>query len=166
MKRILIGLLLFLSLIIIPSSAYAIDYCPGGQFNPLCGLRGDDFSVVPRNIFNILLVAAVLLSLFFLIYGGIKWITSGGDKGKVDAARGTVTAAIVGLIIAFLSFTIISMINYFFGLTGGTIFVLPRLNADPRPAASSSTGTYSASCMQQCDGLPVNEKSVCLAQCR
>lgn len=138
MKRLIIGASIFFSLFLFPSFAHAIDYCPGGQFNPLCQLRGDDYSVVPRNIFNILLVGAVLLSLFFLIYGGIKWIMSGGDKGKVDAARGTITAAIIGLIISFLAFTIIGMINYFFGLTGGTIFVLPQLNSDARPAVPTA----------------------------
>lgn len=78
-----------------------------------------------------MLVLAVMLAVGFLIYGGIKWIMSGGDKGKVDAARGTVTAAIIGLIIAFLAFFIISVVSYLFGVKGdgtnGTNFTLPKL---------------------------------------
>ena len=53
-------------------------------------------------------------------------VTSGGDKGKVDEARKTVIAAIVGLIIAFLAFFILSVVLSFFGLSL-TNLVLPKI---------------------------------------
>jgi len=52
--------------------------------------------------------------------------TSGGDKAKVESARGTIIAAIVGLVIAFLAFFILSLALSFFGLSL-TNLTLPRL---------------------------------------
>lgn len=63
-----------------------------------------------------LFVLATLLALGFLIYGGIKWITSGGDKAGVESARKIITYAIIGLVIAFLAFFIINLIGTFFGV--------------------------------------------------
>lgn len=63
-----------------------------------------------------LLVISALLALFFLIIGGIKWITSGGDKSGVEGARKTLTYAIIGLIVALLSFMIINFIGGVFGV--------------------------------------------------
>jgi hypothetical protein len=56
-------------------------------------------------------IVAVLAALFFLLWGGIKWITSGGDKEKVDSARGTITYAIIGLVIVILGYVIVSFIR-------------------------------------------------------
>lgn len=64
-----------------------------------------------------LLILALLLSLFFLIWGGITWIMSGGDKAGVEAARNKIIYAIVGLVLVFLSFFIISVIGQMFGVT-------------------------------------------------
>ena len=78
-------------------------------------------------IITYLLIGATLLALAFLIYGGIRWITSGGDKAGVEAARKTITYAIVGLVITFLAFFIVNMIGAFFGvkLLGTTLCKLP-----------------------------------------
>jgi hypothetical protein len=63
------------------------------------------------------LIAAALVALAFLIIGGIKWITSGGDKTAVEAARGTVTSALIGLVVVFAAWAVIRLIEYFFGLS-------------------------------------------------
>ena len=72
-------------------------------------------NIVPVVIQMILIVAA-LVALVFLIVGGIKWITSGGDKTAVESARGTITSALIGLLIVFAAWAIIRLIEYFFGL--------------------------------------------------
>lgn len=59
----------------------------------------------------------VIGSLMFLVYvvlAGLNWITAGGDKGKLEAARSQITSAIVGLIIVIVSQTIV-------GITGGVL---------------------------------------------
>lgn len=65
----------------------------------------------------IMMTVAILLALGFLIWGGISWITSEGDKTKLQSARNTVTLAIIGLILTLLAFTIVNVIGFFFGLS-------------------------------------------------
>jgi hypothetical protein len=67
-----------------------------------------------KNTITIMLILVIVLSLIFLILGGIQWITSGGDKNKVAAARAKITYAIIGLIVSLLAFFIVSLIGYFF----------------------------------------------------
>ena len=42
-------------------------------------------------LITLLLVIAVLVAFFFLIYGGIRWITSGGDKEATATAQKTLS---------------------------------------------------------------------------
>ena len=60
---------------------------------------------------------AALLVLFYLIWGGIEWITAGGDKGKVEKARNRITQAIIGLIVLAASTAILSLVQGFLGVT-------------------------------------------------
>ena len=86
------------------------------NFNPLCLLYNNTSNEIIGNIINIIFIVVVLLALLFLIYGGIKWITSGGDKAGVESARNMIVAALVGLVIAFLAYFILQIIFQLFGL--------------------------------------------------
>ena len=102
-----------------------VDPCPKSDnaFSKLCTQFGADrIGPIIGTVLKILLVAAVVIALFYLIYGGIRWITSGGDKGKVDEARKHIVAAIVGLIIAFVAYFIVQIVLTIFGL--GNIYQL------------------------------------------
>jgi hypothetical protein len=70
---------------------------------------------VPAAITLGFIVGAVVF-FFTLLIGGIQWISSGGDKQAVEAARGKVTNAFIGLIILFALFAIIQLLNTFFGI--------------------------------------------------
>lgn len=93
-----------------------IEVCPEGTFDALCDINADDFGSYIGRIFSLFLALAVLIAVFFLIWGGIKWILSGGDKGGVEAARNTIIAAVIGLVVTFLAFFIISIVGRFFGI--------------------------------------------------
>jgi len=60
-----------------------------------------------------LLIIAALLAFFFLILGGIQWITSGGDKAGMEAARNKITHAIVGLIIVGAAWAIMILVQQY-----------------------------------------------------
>jgi hypothetical protein len=62
------------------------------------------------------IVIAGLLTFIFLIWGGLQWLTSGGDKSKYEAARDRITAAIIGLVIVAAAVAIINVIQQFFGI--------------------------------------------------
>jgi len=96
----------------IPLLASAGDLCPkdanGANFSVVCNLdlKGNVFG----NVITIIFIVAIILALVYLIWGGIKWVLSGGDKAKVDAARAAIVAAIVGLVIVFLAFFIVNIV--------------------------------------------------------
>jgi len=93
---------------------------PGGQsFEPVAGMpRGGPNELQKVISFGVtsLLIVATLLSLAFLIMGGIQWTMSGGDKTAVDAARKKLTYAIIGLVVTFSAFLIINIVGSFFGI--------------------------------------------------
>lgn len=88
----------------------------GGGFDLLCKVGVSGVGGLIQAVITILFIVATLLALGFLIFGGIKWIMSGGDKAKVEAARGTIVAALVGLVLVFLSYFVLTIIGKFFGL--------------------------------------------------
>lgn len=113
--------------VVAPTFADTINPCPqGSSFSALCN-NTDRFEAnkVIQTAVSLLLLAAVLIALFFLIFGGIKWILSGGDKGKVDAARGTIVGAIIGLVIALAAFFVLNLVAKVFGLGSITNLTIP-----------------------------------------
>lgn len=112
-----------------PAFGQNIDPCPigGTNFRKLCNYDLSTVGVVIRNGITILFIIATIASLFFLIYGGIKWITSGGDKAALETARNTIVAAAIGLVLTFLSFFIVNIVLNFFGLPNVWTFVIPTL---------------------------------------
>lgn len=97
--------------------------------NPVVSITGEPETVVGNlisAILGFLLVIAGLLSLFFLLTGGIQWITSGGDKAGVEAARQKILNAVIGLIITFSVWALMKLIFAFLGIDF-PIFTLPGL---------------------------------------
>lgn len=116
---------------VLPSYAQDISQlCPKDSFSALCTTEGSQLGEIIARVITAILIIAVLIALFFLIWGGIKWVLSGGDKGKVEAARNTIIAAIVGLIITFLSFFILNLILQLFGLGSITSFKIGSIFGD------------------------------------
>ncbi len=60
---------------------------------------------------RLVLMGAAFLLLIYLFYGGIKWITSGGDKEKVEKARETITSAVIGIFIVIGSLTVFQVLT-------------------------------------------------------
>ncbi|SRR3989344_5112306 len=65
---------------------------------------------------NLILIVAAVIFFFILVIGGIRWITSGGDKANTETARNQITAALVGLVIVFAAWAIIKLLETFFGI--------------------------------------------------
>lgn len=72
--------------------------------------------VVLSNVINAALVLSGVVAIFLIIWAGFQYVTSSGDKEKVDAARKRLTYAIIGLIFIFMSFFIINFIATFTGV--------------------------------------------------
>jgi hypothetical protein len=72
---------------------------------------------VAGNGITLFLIAAIFLSLCFIVLGGVQWSTSSGDKNKLSAARAKITWAIVGLVLSLSVYLILNLIGYFFGVS-------------------------------------------------
>src|SRR5258706_1801322 len=70
----------------------------------------DCLPLVIANLISWAIVLAGAVSVILIIFGGIKFITSGGDPKGVEAARKTVMFAVIGLIVIFASFAIVKLI--------------------------------------------------------
>ena len=62
------------------------------------------------NLANTILYIVGLVSVVMLIFGGLRYVVSGGDSKKVTDAKNTVLYAIIGLIIAILSYAIVNFV--------------------------------------------------------
>lgn len=94
--------------------AQSIDLQPtNSQFSSLGGLTID--RIISALIKGALVVAAIIF-FFILVLGGIKWIASGGDKAATEGARNQITSALIGLVIVFAAWAIVSLIATFFNI--------------------------------------------------
>lgn len=80
-------------------------------------------------IFANIISAAVSLgvaALFIMfLVGGFSFLFSGGDPKKLEQARGTLSNAIVGLVIIVAAYLVLRIISSFTGVTDITTFQVP-----------------------------------------
>ena len=67
-----------------------------------------------RLIISLGLVIGGLLFMYTLILGSIQWISAGGNKASIEAARAKVMNALVGLFLLFGVFALITFVEIFF----------------------------------------------------
>jgi hypothetical protein len=128
MTRHLIFYLIVINLFL-PLQVFAQGSGPfGGPIVP-CGRQGQPdctlchFFEMARNIITSLLGFAIIIAPIFIIIGGIVILTAAGKPGQMIVGRKIISSAIIGVIVAFLSWTILNTI--FNALIGGEGFPWP-----------------------------------------
>ncbi len=93
----------------------------------------NNIGFVISAIVGVMIIVAAVLAFLFLILGGIQWITSGGDKAGMEAARNKITAAIVGLIVVAAAWALMFLIGQFIGfnILAGQVDI-PTINQPTR----------------------------------
>lgn len=91
---------------------------PGGQtINPVGvpqgGLHDAGAGIISIGIAIFLSIISII-SLFYLIYGGFRWMASSGDREKLAQAKRTISYAIIGLVVSFTAIAIMNVISTFF----------------------------------------------------
>ena len=91
------------------------DLGPGvGNINPvkILGQEGDEKTLwlIIGQIVNIILIVVGVLAVLFLIYGGILYLTAGGDAEKAAKGRTAITNAIIGIVIIMLALAIYNFV--------------------------------------------------------
>lgn len=81
-----------------------------------------DLGTLFGGVADMAIIIAAILVFFYLLWGGIGWLTSGGDKAKTEEAQKRITTAVIGLAIVASAWALIKIIDTFFGIgifTGG-----------------------------------------------
>jgi hypothetical protein len=117
------------------------------QITPPRGFAKDTATLI-NSLLAVLMSVSALLVFGFLIWGGVQWITSGGDKTKVDAARQKIIAAVVGLLIIASSYAILTLVIRFLGFTDLND-VLNNIHPINQSSSSTTTTTSSTTLRQQ-----------------
>src|ERR1022692_3530180 len=89
------------------SLCQGVNNATNGTNDKSCGTAGNngttDLHSVASKIVNIFSIIVGIVAVIMIIYGGFRYITSGGDSGKVGGAKNSLVYAIVGLIIVALA---------------------------------------------------------------
>lgn len=82
------------------------------QLTPPKGSVATDIKAenIPQLIVNLIFTLAIFLAVVYLMYGGIRWITSRGDKMAVESARKHIMSAIIGLVVVAGTFFILNVL--------------------------------------------------------
>lgn len=67
------------------------------------------------NLIVLIYSIASIALIFMILWAAFEWLTSGGDKEKVAAARARLTYAIVGMILFAIAFAVIQVLGTFTG---------------------------------------------------
>ena len=93
------------------------DLCKGinftsGEDSTDCGGEDAEGSVrtVIQTVIDVFSIVVGAVSVIMIIIGGLRYITSSGDSGNVQAAKNTILYAIVGLVIVIFAQTIVKFV--------------------------------------------------------
>lgn len=87
------------------------DACKGtNNQTEICKAKSDSADNLVENIVGILLWAVGVISVIMIIVGAIRFVLSAGEASSIKAARETIIYAIVGLVVALLSFVIVKFV--------------------------------------------------------
>ena len=70
--------------------------------------QGDTFSGVIQGILSAIIGAGALVAVVYIVIGGVQYMTSNGDAGKVEKGKKTILYALIGLAICALAFAIVN----------------------------------------------------------
>lgn len=99
-----------------------LPIAPAGGFNgPAGGVftaganPAQNFETLISTVIGVMTVIAGIWFIFTLFIGAIGWITSGGDKGAVEAAKKRISSGLTGLVIVVIAVFIVSLVGQILG---------------------------------------------------
>lgn len=122
--------LLITTVFVLPSPAFAQNQWSGVCVGPaeigaedVATIRG--FQCLVANVFSVILTVIGLAGFVMFIIGSFRWMLSGSNSKGVEQARGAMTYAIIGIVVALSGFIILNLIAAFTGLEVITQFRIP-----------------------------------------
>ena len=75
------------------------------------------FNALAKSGMSIILAVGIVSFMLYFLYGGVLWISSGGDQTKLQKARQTLINALLGLLILTSTWAIARFIEVTFGIS-------------------------------------------------
>ena len=75
-----------------------------------------DLGFIISAVIGIVFILSGILVFAMLVWGGVQWITSGGDKDSTQKAKDRITNALVGIAIVASAWAITKLVEFFFGI--------------------------------------------------
>lgn len=63
-----------------------------------------------ETVINVLLFVIAAVAVIMIILGGIKYVLSNGDSSQITSAKNTILYAVIGLVVALLSYAIVNFV--------------------------------------------------------
>lgn len=63
-----------------------------------------------KNIINVMLLLIGIVAVIMLIIGGFRYVLSNGNEKAITGAKDTILYAIIGIVVALLSFAIVNFV--------------------------------------------------------
>ncbi len=70
-----------------------------------------NFCEYVKTWYNFFLGIVGILAVFMIVIGGVQWLFAAGNSSKIGKAKETIVAAVLGMLLAFVSFGILYIIN-------------------------------------------------------
>ena len=74
------------------------------------GGAGSDLAKIINGYIKLALIGIGVLAVIVLIYGGIKYMTSAGNKNSISSAKTIIIYAIAGLVLAISAYAIVEFV--------------------------------------------------------
>lgn len=87
-----------------------VERCNDAATSGTCAQNLNHISTLAGNITNIALGLVATISVLFLIYGSITYVTSAGNPDSLGRAKSTILYSILGLVLAILAYAIINFV--------------------------------------------------------
>lgn len=87
--------------------------CTEALNNGFCAHSGsgsDTSTIQIKNLINLLMFALGAIGVIVIIIGGLKYVTSDGDAGKIKQAKDTILYAVIGIVVALMAGAIVQFI--------------------------------------------------------
>jgi len=84
-----------------------------GSITPPTNLPSDPGAALGQIIgfgIQMFILIAGLLMLAYLLWGAFDWLTSGGDKAKLEKAQGKITHAVIGIVLVIVALTVFTIV--------------------------------------------------------
>jgi cytochrome bd-type quinol oxidase subunit 2 len=105
---------------------------------------GTQFGSILSTVVTVLTVVGGLAFVIFFTLGGLKWLTSGGDKAKVQEAQTQMTQGVIGLVAIVAGLFVVGIVGGVLGIDILNPFNTLFKNVSSTPTSTSVTATPTA----------------------